>query len=301
MKNANLATTVAALTFVAADGKLHTLSREKDGDVFQAAVVNLGALGVVTSMTLDIQPTFTVRQYVFEGLPMARVQESFDQVMSAAYSVSLFTDWQSDSFSEVWVKVHEKDQTDWGARSDFFGARAATRNLHPIIALPAENCTEQLGVPGPWHERLPHFRMGYTPSSGVELQSEYFVPHHQATAALQAVARLGPQIGPHLFISEIRTIAADNFWLSPCYRQASVALHFTWKQDWPAVSKLLPVIESALAPFGVKPHWGKLFTVPPAVLHQRYEKMNDFKSLVRSYDPQGKFRNAFLDKNIFGV
>jgi alditol oxidase len=300
VNNGNLATSVAALEFVAADGTVQALSRQKDGDKFRAAVVGLGALGVITRLTLDIQPTFTVSQYVFENLAMAQVQDNFDQIMSAGYSVSLFTDWQSNSFSEVWVKVHEKQAAAWGAPAAFFGARAATQNLHPIVALSAENCTEQMGVPGPWHERLPHFRMGFTPSSGKELQSEYFVPRRQAVEAIQAVARLGRQISPHLFISEIRTIAADDLWLSPCYRQDSVAIHFTWKQDWPAVSKLLPVIEQALAPFQVKPHWGKLFAVSPAVLHQRYEKMDDFKALVRSYDPQGKFRNEFLNRHIFG-
>jgi alditol oxidase len=301
MRNGNLATSVAALELVAADGTVHRLSRDQDKEKFQGAVVGLGALGVITRLTLDILPAFTVQQYVFENLAMAQVQEHFNEVMSAGYSVSLFTDWQSNSFSEVWVKVHEKQAAAWGAPATFFGARAATQNLHPIVALSAENCTEQLGVPGPWYERLPHFRMGFTPSSGKELQSEYFVPHNQAVEAIQAVARLGAQISPHLFISEIRTIAPDDFWMSPCYRQHSVAIHFTWKQDWPAVSKLLPVIERELAPFGVKPHWGKLFTVPPAELQKRYEKMEDFRALAQSYDPRGKFRNEFLNRNIFGV
>lgn len=301
VKNGNLATAVAALEFAAADGTLHTLTREKDGDKFLGAVVGLGALGVITRMTLDLQPAFSVRQYVYEKMPFKQMQENFDEIVSAGYSVSLFTDWQSAFVNEVWVKVHEKDATDWSAKRTFFGAAAATKDMHPIAELSAENCTEQMGVAGPWHERLPHFRMGFTPSSGKELQSEYFVPASKAVEAIQAVARLGKQVGPHLFISEIRTIAADTFWMSPCYRQPSVAIHFTWKQDWPAVSKLLPVIEKALDPFQVRPHWGKMFTVPPAVLQQRYEKMEDFKSLVKTYDPQGKFRNDFLNRNIFTV
>jgi len=168
------------------------------------------------------------------------------------------------------------------------------------VEVSAENCTEQMGVPGPWHERLPHFKMGFTPSSGVELQSEYFVLREQAMEAIQAIARLGKQIGPHLFISEIRTIAADNFWLSPCYQRPSVALHFTWKQNWPAVSKLLPIIEKELAPFNARPHWGKLFTLSPQVLASRYEKLANFKKLVAQYDPKGKFRNEFLNTTIFG-
>jgi xylitol oxidase len=156
-----------------------------------------------------------------------------------------------------------------------------------------------MGVPGPWHERLPHFKMGFTPSSGKELQSEYFVPFHNAMDAILAIQRMGKQIGPHLLISEIRTINADSFWMSPCRHQQSVAIHFTWKQDWPAVSKLLPQIESALSQFNVRPHWGKLFTISPGVLASRYEKIGAFRNQIDKYDPKGKFRNEFLSNVIF--
>ena len=172
--------------------------------------------------------------------------------------------------------------------------------MHPIAALSAENCTEQMGVPGPWYERLPHFKMGFTPSSGKELQAEYFVPHQHAVEAIMAIQKMGKAIGPHLFITEIRTIAADNLWMSPCYKQDSVTIHFTWKQETEAVFKLLPLIEKELAPFSAKPHWGKVFTM----LHMLY-LMHDMKSLqslkkmIAEYDPKGKFRNAFLDRNIY--
>ena len=178
------------------------------------------------------------------------------------------------------------------ATPEFFGAKLATRNLHPIAELSAENCTEQMGVPGPWYERLPHFRMGFTPSAGKELQSEYFVPRQNAVEAILAVERLRDQVSPHLMITEIRAIAADELWLSP--------IHFTWKQDWPAVSTLLPVIEKELAPFHARPHWGKLFTTSPKELKGLYKKMPDFIELSRKYDPQGKFRNQYLNKNVFG-
>ena len=187
------------------------------------------------------------------------------------------------------------------APPEFFGAKRATKNLHPIAELSAENCTEQLGVPGPWYERLPHFRMGFTPSAGKELQSEYFVPREHAVEAILAVERLRDQVSPHLLISEIRTIAADDLWMSTCYKRPSVTIHFTWKQDWPAVSKLLPVIEKELAPFSPRPHWGKLFTVSPAQLHSSYKMLADFVELSRKYDPHGKFRNDFLSRNIFRI
>src|SRR6266487_5907617 len=242
------------------------LSKEKDGEKFLAAVVGLGAIGVITKVTLNIQPAFMMRQYVYEKLPMPQLKEHFDEIVSAGYSVSLFTDWQTESINEVWVKSIAEGAVDNAAKMEFFGAKRATKNLHPIAALSAENCTPQMGVPGPWYERLPHFRMGFTPSAGKELQSEYFVPRQHAVEAILAVERLHDQVSPHLMISEIRAIAADDLWMSPCYKQACITLHFTWKQDWPAVSKLLPVIENELAPFHARPHWGKLFTTSPAEL-----------------------------------
>ena len=186
------------------------------------------------------------------------------------------------------------------ASQDFYGARPATTNVHPIVELSAENCTEQMGVAGPWYERLPHFRMGFTPSSGKELQSEYFVARSNAVDAISAVERLRDHVSPHLMITELRTIAADDLWMSPCYKRPSLAIHFTWKPDWPSVRKVLPMIERELAPFEVRPHWGKLFTIPSAQLQQRYEMSAEFKRLVAEHDPQGKFRNAFLTANLYG-
>jgi alditol oxidase len=299
-KNGNLATAVSGLEFVTAAGDLVRLSRQRDGETFQGAVVGLGAIGVITKLVLDIQPTFLMRQYVYENLPLDEVKEHFDAIEASAYSVSLFTDWQKQRMNEVWIKSRIEDGHSFDARPTFFGAKLATKNLHPIAELSAENCTEQMGVPGPWFERLPHFRMGFTPSAGKELQSEYFVPRQHAVEAILAVERLRDQIGPSLLISEIRAVAADNLWLSPCYKQPCVTIHFTWKPDWPAVSKLLPVIEKELTPFNARPHWGKLFTTSPTMFKSIYEKLPDFMQLSTKYDPRGKFRNEFLNKNIFG-
>ena len=221
MKNGNLATAVAALDIVTAGGEVRRLSRAKDGDLFRGAVVGLGALGAITSVTLDVIPTFQVRQYVFENLPLSQLAAHFDAIMGSAYSVSLFTDWQEKKLSEVWIKSRVGGD-DFKPEAEFYGATSATKDLHPIVELSAINCTAQLGVAGPWYDRLPHFRMGFTPSSGKELQSEYFVPHKNAVDAILAVERLRDQITPHLLISEIRTIDADDLWMSPCYKQPSV-------------------------------------------------------------------------------
>ncbi|WP_276482623.1 FAD-binding protein [Paraflavitalea pollutisoli] len=298
--NGNLATAVTALQMVVADGRIVGLSKATDGERFHAAVVALGALGIVTQLTLQVQPKFYMRQYVYERLPLSKLKENFQSVMAAAYSVSLFTDWQQDSINEVWIKSLSSSGKSFDQQPDLFGARAATAKLHPIAGVSAVNCTDQLGVEGPWHDRLPHFKMGFMPSSGVELQSEYFVSGEHAVAAFEAITALSQQIGRHLFISEIRSIAADELWLSPAYQRDCIAFHFTWQQHIPEVMTLLPVIEAALAPFAVRPHWGKLFTIPATVLADRFEKLADFKKLANEYDPPGKFRNVFLEECVWG-
>lgn len=301
VKNGNLSTAVAALEIITGTGEVVALSREKDGEQFKGAVVGLGALGVVTKITLDIQPAFNVRQDVYLDLPLEQLKDHFDEIMSAGYSVSLFTDWKSDRVNQAWVKRRVEEGVSLKTEPSFFGATAATKNVHPIIAISAENCTEQMGVPGPWHERLPHFKMDFTPSSGEELQAEYFVPRQQAFEALMAINAIRDQVSPHLLISEIRTIEADDLWMSPCRQQDSVAIHFTLKQDWPSVKKLLPKVEEALSPFNARPHWAKLFTMSPSTLQSRYEKLPDFKKLLKRFDPQGKFSNEFVERNIFSV
>ncbi|MBK9941114.1 MAG: FAD-binding protein [Kouleothrix sp.] len=299
-RNGNLATAVTALEFVAADGELVALSRERDGDTFLGAVVGLGALGVVTRMTLAVEPAFSVQQDVYVELPVAQLEANFEAIESGAYSVSLFTDWQRDAVNEVWLKRRLPGDAALPVAAELFGATLATNALHPIAALSAESCTIQEGIPGPWHERLPHFRMEFTPSSGDELQTEYFVPRHHALAAMRAVAALRDRLAPVLMISEVRTIAADALWMSPCYGQECVGLHFTWQPNWTAVQALLPLIEQQLAPFEPRPHWGKVFTMPAAQVQARYPRLADFRALLRQYDPQGKFRNAFVDTYIFG-
>jgi len=299
--NGNLATSVSAMEMVTANGEVVVLSHEHDGDKFQGAVVGLGGLGVVTKLTLDILPAFDMRQCVYENLLLSRLENNFDAILASAYSVSLFTDWQSDRINQVWLKRRVSDSAPVALEAEFFGAKLAIRQLHPIAGHPAEYCTEQMGVSGSWHERLPHFRMDFTPSSGEELQTEYLVPRQHAFAAINVIARLRDQMAPLLQISEVRSIAADKLWMSPCYQQACVAIHFTWKKNWDAVRNLLPLIEEQLAPFSARPHWGKLFMMSPTRLQSLYEKSPDFQNLLRFYDPQGKFRNAFLDTYIFAT
>ena len=292
----NLATHVVAMEIVNPQGEIVKIDRTHPE--FLGSIVGLGALGIITTVTLELEKTFQVRQDVFQELPLASLEKHFDEIMLSGYSVSLFTNWLDQKISQVWIK-RRTDKTITEFSNDFFGAKAATRNLHPIVTMSAENCTDQMGVPGPWYNRLPHFKMGFVPSGGKELQSEFFVPHGNAVDAILALEKKKDLINPQLFISEIRTIAADELWMSPCYHQDSVAIHFAWKQNPDEVSKLIPMIENELAPYKMKPHWGKLFSVNPALLHERYEKYPDFLALTRKYDPDGKFRNHYLDLNIY--
>jgi xylitol oxidase len=291
----NLATQVSGMRLVTPDGELRTLARDSDGDRFRGAVVGLGALGVVATLTLDLVPAFEVQQYVYEGLPAAMLRSHFDEIFGSGYSVSVFTDWQGTRHSQVWVKQRVGGGS-WPPEPRWMGATLADRQLHPIPGQPAEHATQQLGVPGPWHERLPHFRGEFTPSAGAELQSEYLLPRQRAAAAFDALTSLASVVAPVLQICEIRTVAPDDLWLSPSYQRDTVALHFTWIKDTAAVTPVIAAIEHLLAPLGARPHWAKLFTTAPHAVRALYPRSADFQQLLPDKDPAGKFRNSFVSK-----
>lgn len=355
-RNRNLAAAVHSMEVLKADGETVVFTRGQPDRDIAGAAVSLGGLGIIVNMTLDVVPAFPMCQHVYEHLPMAKLQDHFDDIFSSAYSVSLFTDWKQETFNQVWLKrrldgqasvpVRERDShphseprpapgldphpssdhspvpaadqardqaSDVASRQtadqaadaafvrsepEFFGAVLADGKRNPVPGQSPVHCSEQMGIPGPWHERLPHFRMDFTPSAGEELQSEYFVPREKAVEALYAVSRIRDRIWPHLYISEIRTIAADDLWMSPCYRRDSVGIHFTWKADGEAVRQVLPLIEEQLAPYEARPHWGKLFAMPPDQVKACYEKLPDFRELLMRCDPEGKFRNDFLKRYV---
>jgi xylitol oxidase len=295
VNNPSLAGAVQSIDLVRPSGESVTLSRE-DGDEFLASVVGLGALGIVTGLELAVQPSFQMRQRVLEDLPWERALAAFPEIMSSAYSVSLFTNYAGDTISQVWLKALGSEPP----LTELFGATAALRPRHPLPDMSAENCTLQLDEPGQWLDRLPHFRHEFTPSKGEELQSEFILPLEHGPAALQAVRSLADKLAPLLFVSEVRTGAADGFWLSPFYQQQSVALHFTWKPLQAEVEALLPELEDLLRPFGARPHWGKLFSPGGHDWEALYPRFAGFRSLASSHDPEGKFRNGLLD-SILGV
>jgi xylitol oxidase len=295
--NGNLATAVAGLELVTSGGELLAAARG-DPD-FDGLVVHLGALGAVTRLTLDVEPAYQVRQRVFEGLAWDALLEHFDQVSAAGYSVSLFTRW-GPAVEQVWVKDRVTADPE-PVRGELFGAAPATVERHPILELDPVNCTPQLGVPGRWSDRLPHFRMGFTPSSGAELQSEYLVPRGHAVAAIQAVRGLAGVLRPVLQVSELRTVAADRLWLSPQYGRDTLAIHCTWTPEPAAVGRVLVELEAALRPFGARPHWGKVFLAGAATVAPLYERLGDFVALMVRLDPRGAFRNRWLEAHLLGA
>lgn len=288
--NSNLAGAVAGFDMIDAHGELVTLQPVDDD--FDGAVVSLGALGILTTVTLDVEPAFQVRQDVWDDLPWDAALANLDTITSAAYSVSLFTDWSGDTISSTWLKQLVPGRV----RGELFGARRRSSDRHPLPDIDASSTTQQGGVPGLWSDRLPHFRMEFTPSNGEEIQSEYLVPRVNAIAALEAVRALSPVVTPLVHISEIRTMRADSLWLSGAYDTDCVNIHFTWKKLPAEVAAALPVIEEALLPLGARPHWGKWFHAGVSEIAPLYPRFDDFRALVLERDPDRTFGNAYLTR-----
>jgi alditol oxidase len=293
----NLSTAVAALDIVCATGDLVTVRRGDPG--FDGAVVALGALGIVTRLTLDIQPDFELRQDAFEGLPWRNVMSDFNTVMSAGYSVSLMTSWSSPTVTRLWIKTRLVNGEQDAVSMAHLGAAPAA---YPW-AVGTPEVTERLNpfaVPGPWSERLPHFRPEVVPGPAGHLQSEYMVPRDNATTAIRKLRAIGDRIDPHLWATEIRSMARDTLWLSPSYGDDRVGIHFSWRREPDAVQAMTTEIEAMLLPLGARPHWGKILHSGAEQLAPLYPKLSAFRKLARSYDPAGKFRNEFLELHVFG-
>jgi xylitol oxidase len=286
--NGNLATAIESLQVVLPDGSLKRISK---GDAnFEGYVVGLGLTGLVVNLDLAIEPTFDIGQTVYHGLSRESYAANLDEIMSLAYSVSYFTTWAADGGGEVWAKF----KSGTTAPNDLFEAQPATSNRHPLPGLDSQPCTEQMGISGPWHLRLPHFKMEFTPSSGDEIQSEFFVARKDAPAAIAELEKIAPQINEILWVTEIRAIAADDLWMSPHYQRDSIGIHFTWKKV-DAVYEMVKVVEATLAPFGYRPHLGKVFSASPDYFAAVMPKIEDFRKLVMEIDPTNKFGNEFTD------
>ncbi|WP_375481464.1 FAD-binding protein [uncultured Jatrophihabitans sp.] len=291
--NRCLADQVVGIEMVRADGELVSVAA---GDpAFGGSVLALGALGVTTRLRLSVKPSFQIRQDVWLDADLDAVLDDIDAVLGAGYSVSLFTEWHDrDRLDQIWIKGLADAPLVDGTR---WGARPAAEAHHPIAGADASTATQQLGVPGPWIARLPHFRLEFTPSSGEEQQSEFFVAREHAAAAIAALREL--ELHPALMVCEVRTIAADDLWISPFHQRDTVALHFTWVDDDELVRPVVRQVEAALAGFDVRPHWGKVFEMAPDVVRAHYPRMDEFRALAAAHDPQRKFGNDFLESFVY--
>lgn len=292
--NQNLAASVIALKLVTASGEI--VSYRRGDDDFDGVVVSLGALGVVSEITLELIPTFDIRQNVYLDLPVAAIESHFDALMSSAYSVSLFTRWQGETIDQIWVKALGSGDE---PAAELLGARAADRAFHPIPDFDGSTSTVQLGVVGPWYQRLFHFPIEQKASAGAEIQSECFVAREDAKAAFKALHAAQDRFSGALFISEVRSVAADQFWLSTAYGQDTIGFHFTWKPGWEATIAAVKAVEQALAPFRPRPHWAKVFTIEADAIRALYPRHSDFVALANRLDPDGKFRNPMIEQVLF--
>ncbi|HEX2412899.1 MAG TPA: D-arabinono-1,4-lactone oxidase [Solirubrobacteraceae bacterium] len=295
--NGNLATAVSGVELVTSSGDI--VRAERGDPDFDGIVVGLGALGAVTRLRLDVEPAYEVRQRVFEGLAWDVLLAQLDTISALGYSVSVFTRL-GEAIDQVWVKSRLTG-TEEDVRDELFGARPATVDRHPILGVDPVNCTRQLGVAGPWWDRLPHFRMGFKPSAGDELQSEFLMPRSRARAAIEAIRTLGPTLRPLVQVCELRTVAADRLWMSPQHDRSTLGIHFTWVPDEAAVRRALADLEEALLPLDARPHWGKVFRAGAAVLAPQYPRLPDFVALAERLDGRGAFRNAWFERHVEGI
>lgn len=286
IKNQNLANQVLSLDIVTAEGNLQNIDRANPA--FNALVVGLGLGGIVYQYELKVEPTFKIRQVIYPEIPLDILQRNFDQIMGTAYSVSYFTDWGSDRVGNLWCKFRDDEVIP----ESVGGISQADQKYHPIPAVDPVACTEQLGEAGDWHQRLSHFKLEFTPSVGEEIQTEFFIDRKDAAAAIEALTHLADDITPLLWITELRTIAADRIWLSGAYERDTLGIHFTWKK-LDAIYPVIEKVEVALRPFNYRPHWGKVFTADAQYLSTAYPKMSEFKALIAGLDPTKKFENTF--------
>ncbi len=294
-RNRCLSSAVRAMTVVDSQGELCELAPHLDSDRFCATQAGLGGVGIVVSASLAVEPTYDVAQRVYLDLPFGTFVSNYEEILASAYSVSLFTDYRAARFTQVWRKqrVAPGEQLEWPDL--WFGMEGAPHPVHPVPGMSPDATTRQGGDVGPWHERLPHFRLDHTPSSGEEIQSEYLVSREAAPSVLEALAAIAPSIAPVLLVSEVRSVAADDVWLSPAYGRDSVAFHFTWRRDPAAVLDALAEIERQIRPFDARPHWGKVHCFTPDQLMEAYPRLPSYLEQRRRLDPSGVFSNDFLE------
>ncbi|MCS6568469.1 FAD-binding protein [Curtobacterium flaccumfaciens pv. flaccumfaciens] len=284
----SLATAVRAFEVLGPDGSARTIDRTDPA--FDGAVLHLGLLGIVTRVTLDVEPSYRMRQDVYGAIPWDSFTANVAEVHATAYSVCAYTVF-GDAITEVLVKSRVPE----GAED--VPVPETLAGAHRLPGTPGDDHrTARDGSVGPWWDRLPHFPIGSVPSHGSEVQSEHFVPLRHAAAALDALRGLADRIQPHLHVCELRTMAADDLWLSPTQGEDVLCIAFTWKKHPTEVAALLPDLEARLAAFDGRPHWGKMSSLDHAAIAGLYPRLAEFRDLVARADPERTFASAFGER-----
>ncbi len=294
--NTVLSNAVVEIEMILASGE-KLLLNQQNLEEFNGFIVSFGALAVFTRLKLKIVKSFSIKQIVYENITSKSVSEYFDEIFDNAYSVSYFNSWAKNSTGQIWMKfLSDKDTSTLPKNA--FGGNLAVANQHPVKVNDPSTCTEQMGAPGKWLYRLPHFKLDSSPASGDEVQTEYLVDRKYVKEYIEELSLIGDEIADKVYATEIRTIKADNLWLSGAYERPTVGFHFTWKKS-ADIETFLPKIEQILGQNGGRPHWGKLFSTNKNQLITRYPKFSNFQQLLKKYDPDGKFRNQFIDRYFY--
>jgi xylitol oxidase len=294
-QNQCLSASIRAMEVVSPGGALIFLTPDSDDERFTATQAGLGGMGIVTSLTLEIEPSYLIAQQVYLELPFDQFFREGDDILASAYSVSLFSDFRHATFNQAWRKARTTNEEPIEWPEWWFGARRCEVDVHPVPGASAAAATPQRGEPGPWHERLSHFRLSHVPSHGQELQSEYLIDRTHAAAALRSLLEISEDISSVLLVSEVRAVARDAIWMSPAYERDAVAFHFTWRPEPELVAPVLSKIEQRLRDFDARPHWGKIHRFSSAQLVRAYPRLESFQAERRRFDPSGVFSNQFLD------
>uniref|UniRef100_A0A915D0Y3 FAD-binding PCMH-type domain-containing protein n=1 Tax=Ditylenchus dipsaci TaxID=166011 RepID=A0A915D0Y3_9BILA len=300
----NLATQVLGLQMVLADGSVVQYSKGQNDTELAAATVGLGALGIVTQVTLQAQPTYNLAINVFENMDMSVLDTQLYNITHSGYAINMWSTFGTPGvLDQVWIttKVDSNGVNAYGNVSQLYGAPAATAQSSPIAALPPTYVVPQMGIVGPYYERLTDYDLGLSGQEGQQTQSEYYVDFDDFVPALKALQTLSAEINAVVYVALFRITEKDELWMSPQYKKTTMAIHFSWQPKLDQVMALLPKIEAALAPFNPIPHWGKLYTLKPEQYLPLLPKYPEWREQVELHDPTHKFRNKWLEENIFVV
>jgi L-gulono-1,4-lactone dehydrogenase len=303
-----LATQVEALDLVLADGSLVTCSASARPELFAAARVGLGALGVVTAVTLRCVPSFTLTADE-RPMPVEQVIEQFDTLAGANDHFEFYwfpygrkalvkrnnrlpAEGRSPAPAPMpgWRRVWEFEVVENAA----FGTLCRLGRAVPRL-IPALGRLSSAALSARTYGDASH-RVFVTPRRVRFVESEYAVPRESLAGVLAELRRAVPRLAePVMFPVEVRVAAADDIWLSTAYGRdtAYIAIHQYAGLPYRAYFDLF---ESVVAQVAGRPHWGKLHSLDAGRLSPLYPRFGDFLGVRAQVDPENRFGNPYLSR-----